>query len=262
MKKVLITLLAFVALFSLTACSAGFLSDGDIMEVPEDKNPIVTINMQYDPEDGSGTRQVSLVFELYYSKAPSTVANFVQLAQSEYYNGKIVHYATGGGGDTSALDYITAGQYYYDNDGDLVNDAKNYSIKGEFKANQWEANDLTHTPGALAMDRLSGSGAVFDTASTAFYITLNENNGRDGNYCVFGNIVSSSMTLDGVALGSVEGLHEVFLRDMLGIAHSRTETTKDGKLTVQSMPEYDITITSVTVNTNGIDYSSAKVAKV
>ena len=262
MKKLFLTVLSVVMLLCLTACSSGFLSDGDIMNVTEEQNPTVTINLEYDPEDGGGKREVELVFELYYSKAPSTVTNFVQLINKRYYNNKIVHYATGNGGDTSELEYISAGQYYYDDEGDLVNDSVGYQIKGEFRSNQWDANDLTHTPGALAMDRLSGSGAVFDSAATAFYIVLNENVERDGNYCVFGNIVSSSVTLDGEQLGTAEGLHNQFLNDMLNIDNSGTETTKDGKTTVQNMPAFTITITSVTVDTHGIDYDSAKVAKV
>lgn len=262
MKKLFLTVLSVVMLLCLTACSSGFLSDGDIMNVTEEQNPTVTINLEYDPEDGGGKREVELVFELYYSKAPSTVTNFVQLINKRYYNNKIVHYATGNGGDTSELEYISAGQYYYDDEGDLVNDSVGYQIKGEFQSNQWDANDLTHTLGALAMDRLSGGGAVFDSAASAFYIVLNENVERDGNYCVFGNIVSSSVTLDGKQLGAAEGLHNQFLNDMLNIDNSGTETTKDGKTTVQNMPAFTITITSVTVDTHGIDYDSAKVAKV
>ena len=46
------------------------------------------------------------------------------------------------------------------------------------------------------------------------------------------------------------------------IDNSGTETTKDGKTTVQNMPAFTIIITSVTVDTHGIDYDSAKVAKV
>ena len=49
---------------------------------------------------------------------------------------------------------------------------------------------------------------------------------------------------------------------MLNIDNSGTETTKDGKTTVQNMPAFTIIITSVTVDTHGIDYDSAKVAKV
>ena len=111
MKKLFLTVLSVVMLLCLTACSSGFLSDGDIMNVTEEQNPTVTINLEYDPEDGGGKREVELVFELYYSKAPSTVTNFVQLINKRYYNNKIVHYATGNGGDTSELEYISAGQY-------------------------------------------------------------------------------------------------------------------------------------------------------
>ena len=253
MKKLFLTVLSVVMLLCLTACSSGFLSDGDIMNVTEEQNPTVTINLEYDPEDGGGKREVELVFELYYSKAPSTVTNFVQLINKEYYNNKIVHYATGNGGDTSELEYISAGQYYYDDEGDLVNDSVGYQIKGEFQSNQWDANDLTHTPGALAMDRLSGSGAVFDSAASAFYIVLNENVERDGNYCVFGELADDDSKqaledlLDAIddyqsdnELDSFTEEHEVTIRDEF-VSGGSYEATFD-------VPAAKVVITSVEVN--------------
>ena len=55
MKKLFLTVLSVVMLLCLTACSSGFLSDGDIMNVTEEQNPTVTINLEYDPEDGGGS---------------------------------------------------------------------------------------------------------------------------------------------------------------------------------------------------------------
>ena len=87
MKKLLLLAMTFVMMFSFTACSGGsFLSEKDILDVTT--NPEATITFEYDLEDGEGVRQVELVFELYYNKAPSTVANFIKLSKEEYYNGK------------------------------------------------------------------------------------------------------------------------------------------------------------------------------
>ena len=86
MKKFLVALMATVMLFSFTACSSNYL------EVPEDKNPVVTFNLQYDLDDGAGVRVVELNYVLYYNKAPSTVANFVNLVNEKYYDSKIIHY--------------------------------------------------------------------------------------------------------------------------------------------------------------------------
>ena len=81
-------MLTVVMIFSLTACSTGFLSDNDMLNVPEDKNPVVTFTLEYDNNDGLGKRIVELSYVLYYNKAPSTVANFVQLVQSGYSTSK------------------------------------------------------------------------------------------------------------------------------------------------------------------------------
>lgn len=259
MKKFLVALMATVMLFSFTACSSNYL------EVPEDKNPVVTFNLQYDLDDGAGVRVVELNYVLYYNKAPSTVANFVNLVNEKYYDSKIIHYLNTQDG-TDSLSYVSAGQYYYDEDDGIINDKKNYSIKGEFTANQWvdeegePINDLTHKYGALAMDRLSGSGAVFDSASTAFYFVLNENVERDRNYCVFGMVQSSSYKLGDSQFAAVDGLHEQFVRDLSNIS-TETKSTKDGKTTLTSLPKNRIVLTSVTVNTFGIDYSNAKIVK-
>lgn len=263
MKKFLVALMTLVALFSLTACSSGFLSEKDMLDVPEDKNPVVTFNLEYDLNDGAGVRVVTLNYVLHYNKAPSTVANFVKLVNEKYYDNKIIHHVDTQD-DTEKLSYATAGQYYYEED-KVVNGKKNYTIKGEFTANQWvdadknPKNDLTHKYGALAMDRLSGSGAVFDSASTAFYFVLNDNVERDNNYCVFGTIQSSSYKLGSNQFAQSNGLSEQFVRDLKSVS-TESKSTNDGKVVLTSLPTHKIVLTSVTVNTFGIDYSRAKVA--
>lgn len=252
-------MLTVVMIFSLTACSTGFLSDNDMLNVPEDKNPVVTFTLEYDNNDGLGKRIVELSYVLYYNKAPSTVANFVQLVQSGYYKNKIIHSANMGDGSVENLSYITGGQYYIDENDQIVNDKKNYYIKGEFEANQWDKNDMKHVPGVLAMDRMSGSGAVFDTASTAFYMVFNENVERNGNYCVFGEIVSSKGSLNGGEAVVCEGLWQRFVNDMFNVS-TESRSVKDGG-TLSNVPEHSIVFTNVTVETFGIDYSKAKVAK-
>ena len=258
MKKLLLLAMTFVFMFSFTACSGGsFLSDKDILEVSA--NPEATIVLEYDLGDNQGVRQVELVFELCYDKAPSTVANFIKLAKDEYYNGKIIDFADTKD-DTSELSYISGGRYQLDEEGEIVDDAKNYNIKGEFVANKWDKNDLKHKLGSLVMDRDFGSGAAFDTASTRFYITLNENVSRDRNYCVFGQIKSSKYSVGSAKFDSASSLSRLFIDDMFSMTCEQ-KTTKDGKLTLTQVPKNNIVIKSVSVNENGTDYSKAKVAK-
>ena len=263
MKKLLLLAMTFVMMFSFTACSGGsFLSEKDILAVTT--NPEATITLEYDLDDGAGTREVVLVFELFYNKAPSTVANFIKLADENYYDGKIIDYANieSGAGD---LSYISGGRYELDEDGKILDDKKNYNIKGEFIANQWKTNDLKHDLGSLVMDRDFGSGAAFDTASTRFYITLNESVERNRNYCVFGKIKSSSYSIkkaneDKVQYPSADSLSQQFLKDM-GDVTTQTAEVSNADLILSQAPKHNIVIKSIAINSNGVDYSKAKVAK-
>jgi len=263
MKKLLLLAMTFVMMFSFTACSGGsFLSEKDILDVTT--NPEVTITLEYDLDDGDGIREVELVFELFYNKAPSTVANFIKLAKEGYYNGKIIDDATIEDG-VGKLSYISGGRYDLDENGKILDDKKNYSIKGEFIANKWESNDLTHEYGSLVMDRDFGSGAAFDTASTRFYITLNESVERNRNYCVFGKIKSSKYSIkkageDKVSYPSADSLSEQFRQDMLDI-DTETKQVSNADLVLSRAPEHNIVFKSVVVDEKGTDYSKAKVAK-
>lgn len=262
MKKLLLLAMTFVMMFSFTACSGGsFLSEKDILDVTT--NPEVTITLEYDLEDGAGVREVELVFELFYNKAPSTVANFIKLAKDGYYNGKIIDYANAKSG-AGSVSYVSGGRYEVNEEGKIVDDKKKYSIKGEFIANQWKANDLTHEYGSLVMDRDAGPGEAFDTASTRFYITLNESVERDRNYCVFGKIKSSkySITKDGTKteFGSADSLSEQFRKDMLNVKTEKKDL-ENSDLILSQAPVNNIVFKSVVVDEKGVNYSKAKVAK-
>ena len=258
MKKLLLLAMTFVFMFSFTACSGGFLSEKDILDVSV--NPEAKIVLEYDLDDGEGVREVELVFELFYNKAPSTVANFIKLANDGYYNNKIIDYANLNS-SAGSMSYISGGRYYIDEEGDIVDDAKNYNIKGEFIANQWDANDLKHQFGSLVMDRDLGAGEAFDTASTRFYISLSECVERNRNYCVFGQFKSSKYTLDGEQFVSANSISSHFINDMLGL-QTEQKAEKSGKLTLTQVPKNAIVFKSITIDSKGVDYSKAKVAKV
>ncbi|MEG2159301.1 MAG: peptidylprolyl isomerase, partial [Clostridia bacterium] len=95
------------------------------------KNPIVTITMKDD-------KQMKL--ELYPQIAPNTVANFVSLVSSGFYNGLIFHRVIRGfmiqGGDPLGTGVGDPG----------------YSIKGEFNKNGFP-NKLVHERGVISMAR-------------------------------------------------------------------------------------------------------------
>lgn len=146
-----------------------------ILKKEEDKteysdNPIATIEIK-----DMGTME----FELFPDKAPQSVYNFIDLANSGFYDGLKMH--------RIIPDFVAQG-------GDPKGDGTGgpgYSIKGEFTSNGYE-NDLTHKRGALAWARSQDK----DSAGSQFYICLGEPNYLDKDYAVFGYMLSGEDVLD------------------------------------------------------------------
>lgn len=138
--------------------------------------PQVTITM----ENGS-----EIHLELYPDVAPITVANFVDLAQSGYYDGLIFHRVINGfmiqGGDPN---------------GDGTG-GPGFTIKGEFSSNGVK-NDLSHTRGVLSMAR---KGTGNNTAGSQFFIVQTDSTYLDGDYAAFGRVTDdeSMQVVDEIA---------------------------------------------------------------
>lgn len=122
--------------------------------------------------------------ELYPAVAPNTVANFVSLAQSGYYDGLIFHRVIAGF-------VVQAGDPNGDGTG-----GPGYSIKGEFTENGFK-NELSHTRGVISMARSMGN----DTAGSQFFIMHKDSTSLDGKYAAFGRVTdaTSLTTIDKIA---------------------------------------------------------------
>ena len=111
--------------------------------------------------------------------APVTAANFVQLAESGFYDGLTFHRIMKGfmmqGGDPAA-------------DGTGGSDT---SIVGEFSANGYD-NPLSHTRGAISMAR----SADYNSASSQFFIVHEDSTFLDGQYAAFGYVVEGMDIVD------------------------------------------------------------------
>ena len=105
--------------------------------------------------------------ELYTADAPITTANFIQLANSGFYTGLKFHRYEPG--------FVIQG-------GDPNGDGTGGSPK---KIPLEISPKLTHVKGALAMARTSDP----NSASSQFYIALEDANFLDGNYAVFGKVI-------------------------------------------------------------------------
>ena len=137
-------------------------------------NPIIKINVK-----DFGT----MTAELYPEKAPKTVANFIKLAEQGFFSGLIFHRIIKG--------FMIQGGGYTEDMGET--DAQ--SIKGEFRANGFAANDLKHTRGVLSMARTSDP----NSASSQFFVMHQDAPHLDSQYAGFGKLTDGFDVLDAIA---------------------------------------------------------------
>ena len=158
MKKLLTILCSFVLCISLFGCQK------------ETKNYIAKIEVK-----DYGT----ITLKLDGKKAPITVQNFVDLAQSGFYDGLTFHRIMKGfmiqGGDPN---------------GDGTGGSKD-TIKGEFSSNGVD-NPLKHTRGVISMARSQSN----DSASSQFFIMHEDAPSLDGEYAAFGCAYSGMEIVD------------------------------------------------------------------
>ena len=137
-------------------------------------NPIIKINVK-----GLG----SMTAELYPEKAPLTVANFIKLAESGFYEGLIFHRVISGF-------MIQGGGYTED-----MQDTDAESIRGEFRANGFPMNDLKHVRGVLSMARTN----VPNSASSQFFLMHRDSPHLDAQYAAFGKVIEGEEVIDAIA---------------------------------------------------------------
>lgn len=204
------------------------------------ENPIATIKVE--------GYETPIVVELYPDVALNTVKNFIKLANNEFYNGLIVHRVekdfviqTGDPEGTGS-----GGPKLSDVDDSVEKDSdkdKEYSINGEFRKNGY-SNNLKHERGVISMARSDYSAEVikegYNSAGSQFFICLKDTPNLNGSYAAFGKVISGMETVDKIS--------EVELK-----VEKNEET---GEETKTSKPATDVVISSVTVDTKGVDYGT------
>ena len=123
----------------------------------------------------------TITAELYGDAAPITVNNFIELANSGFYDGLTFHRIISG--------FMIQG-------GDPLGNGLGGSdkeIKGEFAQNGVQ-NDLKHTRGVLSMAR----SYLPDSASSQFFIMHQDAPHLDGAYAAFGKVLSGMEVVDAI----------------------------------------------------------------
>ncbi|MEA4964827.1 MAG: peptidylprolyl isomerase [Oscillospiraceae bacterium] len=127
--------------------------------------------------------------ELDGAAAPITVANFLKLAESGFYDGLTFHRVIDGfmiqGGDPNG-----------DGSGGSAE-----TIKGEFSENGVK-NDISHVRGVISMAR---SRASMDSASSQFFIVQADSTSLDGQYAAFGHVTEGMEIVDQICQDATGG---------------------------------------------------------
>lgn len=178
------------------------------------ENPIVTMEIS-----DYGTIKI----ELYPKYAPNTVANFVNLVESGFYNDNTFHRLVPG--------FVLQGG---DPDGDGTG-GPGYTIKGEFSENGYVKNTLKHDKGVVSMARTN----MPNSAGSQFFIVLDDTEtvhaSLNNKYAAFGKVIEGMDIIENI---------------------EKNATVKDnqsGKL------KKNITIKNATVDTFGKEYSVKKI---
>ena len=245
MKKTVSKILLIIGIL-LCISGIGFVVYGVYQKVTLDiPNPVVTMEVE-----GFGTIKI----ELYPDKAPNTVANFIRLANRGFYNGTTFH--------RTMPDFVIQGGSK-DGDGttspmlsdilDNVEEDKAYNIPGEFIANGYEENNIKHEKGIISMARSDYSSwgytqAGYNSAGCQFFIMTEDNSSLDGLYAAFGKVIEGMDVVEKISNA------EVYYRDTEVDSDFEVPEDEDGNEIASDTPKEMPVITSVTVETYGVDY--------
>lgn len=176
----------------------------------------------------------------------------------EYYDGE---YTLDDDAATVITSYSEMKSYIKDNENgqsyfeDFLN--QDYNIPGEFIANGYEENNLRHEVGVISMARSDYSyygytSAGYDSAGCQFFIMTENNSSLDGAYSAFGKVIEGMDVIEEIA--NVE----VYYREEDLGEDDEIPTDEEGNEIDSDTPIEQPVITSITVETYGIDYGAAE----
>ena len=226
--KKIITIIAIILVIALI----GWLCYGYYEKFAKEvQNPIATMEIE-------GYGEVKI--ELYPEFAPNTVANFIRLANSGFYDGLTFH--------RTIPDFMIQGGDKEGNGSgsptlsDIKDDVavdKEYSIKGEFVANGYNKNTIRHEEGVISMARgdYSAYGYVeegYNSAGSQFFIMTKNTSTLNGLYAAFGKVIEG-----------MDVIHNIENVEVVTRNSSEADADK---------PVNPPVIKSIRVETYGIDY--------
>lgn len=278
-KRILLILAIIIVALLLLYLGINYAKAG-MNELKKDNNPVVTMEIE-----DYGTIKI----ELYPDMAPNTVKNFVALVNSGYYNGKTIseigedsivggfdlsdgkqedseekkdeEKATVEGEDTEEK-YVPGPKLSNIKTLKDGEDDTAYSIAGEFVEAGFTDNTLSHQRGVISMKRdtyedyqyqlsllqMMGYESYIEslislmdnTAGSGFFIVTETNTAYDGQYAAFGKVIEGMDVVDKISEAKVK--------------ESKSEDEENAEAETIKVPEKEIKISKVTVDTKGINY--------
>ena len=130
---------------------------------------------------------------------------------------------------------------------------QDYSIPGEFIANDYEENNVKHEAGVISMARSDYSSMGYTTegynsAGCQFFIMTEDNSSLDGVYAAFGKVTEGMDVVEKIA--NVE----VYYRDTEVDENFEVPEDENGNQIASDTPKEQPVITSISVETYGVDY--------
>lgn len=151
---------------------------GPVKEAPADGDDVAIID----------TDKGKIVLMFYPERAPKHVENFIALANAKFYDGTRFHRCIPGfmiqGGDPKSKDLDASSEW--GTGGNIVDGAEK-TLEAEF-------NDISHERGIVSMARSQDP----NSASSQFFIMHQANSGLNGQYSVFGKVVSGLEVVDAI----------------------------------------------------------------
>ena len=227
-KKLALCIIALIFVLIL----GGFLAYGYYQKATfKMTRPVVSMEIE-----GYGTVKM----ELYPDMAPNTVKNFIKLVNEGYYNGLTFHRVE--------ESLIQGGDKAEDEAGETE-----YTIKGEFSANNYKENTLKFERGTVGLARedytyyssidASLTEEGYNSGYAQFFIMAQNEDSFNGYYTAFGKII--------------EGIEII---DEITKLETKTETDEEtGETTQTTEPVNAPVISNMTVDTFGVEYGDPEV---
>ena len=235
-KNLLFIVALIILCFALVGCNNNNKIDNS------NNNNVISGDVSNNEGENKKTTSGIIKLELYPNIAPESVENFIELANSGFYDGLTFHRVIPGfmaqGGDPAGNGTGGPG----------------YNIFGEFTSNGFE-NSLKHERGILSMAR----GEDNNTAGSQFFIMVEKAESLDGLYAAFGKVLEGMDTVDEIVNEEVirrDISEDLYNKIMSGNIDNATRQEYYKQQMEIDRPINPPVIKKISVETFGVDYAA------